>query len=208
MEIHAPHQPITSFKEAVVHLGIVTIGILIALGLETLVEWKHHNDLAREAGENIVSELRDNKRELDGFLKGVPSTVKDQRTILRVIDDVLAKRKMNVHELRLSFHKAELRNASWSTAQAAGALSFMPYWEIKKYAGVYEAQNEFMRLGDRTIDAGIAAMNGFEAGGDPVTIPPDELRTERDKILSSLSALTAQSQVGEQLSRRYAEALR
>ena len=34
MEIHAPHQPILSVKEALVHLTIVTVGILIALSLE------------------------------------------------------------------------------------------------------------------------------------------------------------------------------
>ena len=37
--------------------------------------------------------------------------------------------------------------------------------------------------------------------------PPDELRTEREKVLTALSSLTAQSQVGEQLSKRYAEVL-
>ena len=34
MEIHAPHRPTLTFKEALVHLCIVTTGILIALSLE------------------------------------------------------------------------------------------------------------------------------------------------------------------------------
>ena len=38
MEIHAPDKPILTVTEAVVHLLIVTIGILIALSLEGALE--------------------------------------------------------------------------------------------------------------------------------------------------------------------------
>ena len=34
MEIHAPHKPILTVTEALVHLAIVTVGVLIALSLE------------------------------------------------------------------------------------------------------------------------------------------------------------------------------
>ena len=86
MEIHAPHQPITSWRDVVVHLAIVTVGILIALGLETLVELKQHRDMGIEARENITHELQDNKRELDDFLKVVPQTMKDQRNVVYALD--------------------------------------------------------------------------------------------------------------------------
>jgi hypothetical protein len=41
MEIHARDKPILTLKEATVHLAIVTVGILIALSLEGLVEWRY-----------------------------------------------------------------------------------------------------------------------------------------------------------------------
>lgn len=53
MEIHAPEKPILTVKEAIAHLAIVTVGILIALSLEGLVEWRHHRALVREARDNI-----------------------------------------------------------------------------------------------------------------------------------------------------------
>lgn len=37
MEVHPPHKPIHSVKEFMVHLLAITIGLLIALGLEASV---------------------------------------------------------------------------------------------------------------------------------------------------------------------------
>lgn len=53
MEVHPPHSPIHSVKEFMVHLLAITIGLLIALGLEASVEWLHHRSLVREARENM-----------------------------------------------------------------------------------------------------------------------------------------------------------
>ena len=55
MEIHAPRHPILTLKEALVHLCIVTIGILIALSFEGALEWVHHRQLVREARQLGVS---------------------------------------------------------------------------------------------------------------------------------------------------------
>ncbi len=50
MDVHAPHKPIHSIKEFLVHLLAITIGLLIALGLESSVEWVHHRHLAQMQG--------------------------------------------------------------------------------------------------------------------------------------------------------------
>src|SRR3569832_2140529 len=68
MEIHAPDKPILTLKETIVHLAIVTVGILIALSLEGLVEWQHHRSLIREARANIAAEIQDNRKELQKTL--------------------------------------------------------------------------------------------------------------------------------------------
>jgi hypothetical protein len=46
MEIHAPHKPVLTVREAIVHLAIVTVGILIALSLDGVREWREHRALA------------------------------------------------------------------------------------------------------------------------------------------------------------------
>src|SRR5215813_2480722 len=57
MEIHAPEKPVLTVKEAAVHLLIVTVGILIALSLEAIVEYVHHRTIVREAREIMREEI-------------------------------------------------------------------------------------------------------------------------------------------------------
>jgi plasmid stability protein len=82
MEIHAPEKPILTVREAIVHLGIVTAGILIALSLESVVEYVHHRSIVREAREIMKNEIEANQKDLnltmdrialqkDGLVKGI-----------------------------------------------------------------------------------------------------------------------------------------
>ena len=49
MDLHPPGGPVRSLKDFLVHLGIVTLGILIALGLGQLVETRQRSKIAAEA---------------------------------------------------------------------------------------------------------------------------------------------------------------
>jgi hypothetical protein len=42
MDVHAPHSSIHSVKDFLFHLLAITVGLLIALGLEALVNTNHH----------------------------------------------------------------------------------------------------------------------------------------------------------------------
>lgn len=92
MEIHAPEGPVTSLKEFLVHIGIVTIGILIALSLEGLLEWHHHRELVEEARANIASEIRDNRKDLDYWFEegGHLDAITGSDQFIPVIRSVLA----------------------------------------------------------------------------------------------------------------------
>ena len=54
LDVHAPHEPIHSWKGFVIHIATITIGLLIAIGLEQLVEYFHHQHQAAA----IVGKLR------------------------------------------------------------------------------------------------------------------------------------------------------
>ena len=185
-------------------LGIVTIGILIALSLEGLVEWNHHRHLVREARENTRVEIEDNQKELIGHLKQVERVRSENQTILQWIADLRKSHKSSIHSLAVTFSRAELTNTSWSTAQVMGALSLMTYSEVKKDAALYQLQDEFARLQTRAEDAAIASMAIFTSyKTDPSEATPGELTDEQTRIQNSLTALLAQEQIGKQLNQRY-----
>jgi hypothetical protein len=77
MEIHAPEGPIHSVRHFLIHLLTITVGILIALSLEGLNEWRHHRNLVHEAQSNLANELHDNleqQRAIANVLAAIAST--------------------------------------------------------------------------------------------------------------------------------------
>ena len=75
MEIHGPEGPTNSFKDFAIHIVIVTIGILIALGLEGVRETIYEHRTVRDARENFQAEFQGNRSNLDKELKN------DKRTL-------------------------------------------------------------------------------------------------------------------------------
>jgi len=196
MDIHAPNGPISSWREVFTHLGIVTVGILIALSLEGCVEWKHHRDLAKEAHENLTAEIRDNRTELENSIRQLPGTEKQVRAIIDHIDAVdTEKKKSDSIELRYSFDDAHLANASWTTAQTTGALSFMKYDDVKKFSAVYDLQREYVDL-QRDLISRIIDSNDFGKG-------KNGLDTAREHVSAVDRSMQGLEQVGKALDDEY-----
>ncbi len=60
LDIHPPHSRIQGFKDFSLHLLTITIGLLIALSLESCVEWQHRRHLVREAEDGLNGEVKEN----------------------------------------------------------------------------------------------------------------------------------------------------
>jgi hypothetical protein len=140
MEIHAPEHPVHTWRDFLRHIVIVTVGILIALSLEGLLEWRHHRAIVREARENI-------RREIAGNLENVRKLLADQERAEREIADLLAfidaspgsRPKPEGFFMPLKLISA----ASWNSAQVTGAVTYMSFDEVQGYAAVYDLQQHF-----------------------------------------------------------------
>lgn len=208
MEIHAPERHVQSARDIILHLAIVTVGILIALGLEQAVEWYHHRELVAEARETILSEIRSNQKELKTKMAMWPRFQANDIEILDFIGDLLDHGKSDRHNLRLAMSQAQIRGTSWLTAQTVGALAFMPYADVEKYASVYRRQEDFLAAQNRTQDAGVGAFSVFSAGLDRLKkLSHSELEAERARMLTVISALTVQIQFADALNKAYDDLL-
>ncbi len=63
MEIHPPHAAARSLKDFFLQLLTITVGVLIALSIEGIVEWRHHRMLVRDAKAMIALEISDNRKD-------------------------------------------------------------------------------------------------------------------------------------------------
>ena len=153
MEIHHPDAPIHSIKEFLVHLSLVTIGILIALALEGAVAALHHRHLVAEAEENMQTEIADNRSQLEAALARAPLAEDELKAAIRTItmERTRTNKTDSDHPFAFGFAVVRLRSTAWETAKAIGAVSYMSYSEAKRFTDVYLLQEELLKLQDQTL---------------------------------------------------------
>lgn len=194
MDIHPPEHPILTKRDFFVHLFTITCGLLIALSLEALVEWGHHRALVREARENIRRELEDNKK----------ATVEDVKNVdgdhQRFLANLKAERSLRAdpkghYSINSTLQWSGPSDAAWTTARDTGALAFMPYAEVQRYADVYKQQElvnaEAVRLFRQQVEA--IAPTLTEESGPPAKGP------EFDRLLHDTATIVIDLQVLNQL---------
>src|SRR5215471_16307799 len=210
MEVHAPDKPILTVKEAVAHLAIVTVGILIALSLEGIVEYAHHRTVVREAREIMREEIEENSKELDQTL----THVKAQGAFLATGIDYAQAVAHGQNQAKpvaalskmLDYRTANLHAAAHATAELMGAFSFMDYKEVSRYAAVYDAQDNFIRVQASAFVPGLSAFS-YGIRRDLGKASPAELQAVADKLREALGALVLTGQTGKALHDQYVKVL-
>jgi len=209
MDVDVPERRIESIKDFLLHMGTVTVGILIALGLEGMREWVHERNLVHEARANMMSELRDNQRELAETMRTVPRTRSQIKDVLGLVDK-LARLKpgdSTIVHFSVGFSDASLLGVNRSTAETTGALGHMSYGELRRYAVVYESQQQYLRAQQRFYDQLMVSMAAMQSGRSDVPTKA-ELDGTRQAVLLLLALLNATDQAGKQLAHTYQENLR
>ncbi len=152
VEIHAPHEPVHSLKDAAIHILIVTIGILIALGLEGIRETIHDHGLVREARDSFREELTENKKKIAAEIENVEKT----RTVIEAILSDLPELRKHPDQLqtRLTAIRPSmyiLQNTSWDAALSAGALAHMGTSEVALYGQAAQSSRLYSTMEDRLL---------------------------------------------------------
>jgi hypothetical protein len=208
MEIDVPEKPIHSIRDFLVHIFTITVGILIALGLEQAVEAYHHRELASEARANIISELTDNKHNLDAVRRGIPKLMKEPEGVLHLVNEALAHKLRQTPPMGLHFDLATTTSTSWTTAQAVGALSYMDYQEVKRYSEAYQLQQRFEEVQTAAFNATEAAVS--TVGENQLGLemwPSQDLQNAKQQLERCATADRFYEQFAKELSTEYAEVL-
>ncbi len=162
-DIHLPHKSIHGIGEFFLHLFTITVGLLIAVQIESCVEWRHHVHLAEEARFSLRTEIEQNLKGLNEAQLGL----KEWRKVID--DDLVAMQRIQDHpndpkaqhtSLTVNFGGISLSDTAWKTAQSTGALAYMPYEEAERYATIYQAQAALLAMEDKPLDDA-AAIQGL-----------------------------------------------
>ncbi len=140
MEVHPPHEPVHSWRDAVIHIGIMTIGLFIALSLEGLIEYVHHKHLVREARENIRQELEENHHNAQQDILYLGQSGDKIKAGLATLRSIQEHRDAKGQSIAFGVEFSDLSDAAWRTARDSGALGYMPLGEVQSYASLYSLQ--------------------------------------------------------------------
>ncbi|WP_158821311.1 hypothetical protein [Granulicella sp. S156] len=139
MDVHAPHEPIHTWKDFLLHLATITIGLLIALGLEGLVEAAHHRHLLHQAETNLRAEMTDNRQKLADDEKLLDRNEQRIESDLGLLSAVKAHQPTSV-QLISGWGWDGMGSAAWNTARDTGAIALMPYEYAQGYFVIYGQQ--------------------------------------------------------------------
>jgi hypothetical protein len=206
VDIHPPHGGISSWKDFGLQLVTITAGILIALSLEGVRESFHNRALVREARENIRREIADNLKELEGEMRGMPVQQEHLDRALKFANEMIANGQTALHELQINVSNANLRTASWQTADRTGALAHMDYGEVQKYAGTYSGQ-ELYAATQRRAFGEVASALAIMSAGDPTHASRPDMEQFRRQVLELRGELYILGQLGAGLKDSYRRAL-
>lgn len=151
LDVHPPHSAIGNLSEFFLHLFTITIGLLIAVGIEGAVEHHQHRKLAAEARETMTEEIRKNAGTINDALGEIAREQQKMELNLAAVRKVqLNPNDPSAESLHLdiSYNTTGLEDTGWKTAQATGALAFMPYAESTKFSGIYGAEETFLKAQD------------------------------------------------------------
>jgi hypothetical protein len=142
IDVHPPHASAHSWRDILIHLFTITLGLIIALSLEGLVEWQHHRHLVHDAEASLHDEIQSNASGMADTVATLHQNQADLKHAVDMLNILIATKKLPNGGMTIGYRIVTFDNVSWKTAQTTGALSYMPYSLAKEYANIYGTQEE------------------------------------------------------------------
>ena len=139
MDVHAPHEPVHTWRDFALHLVVVTIGLVIALSLEAFVEHLHQRHLLHTAETNLRIELQNNRTYLAGDEHQLDRTEAELQQDIATL--IARKSNPSVAEpLNFGWVWNGTQDSDWTTARDSGALALMPFDTQQAWSVIYGQQ--------------------------------------------------------------------
>ncbi len=141
MEVHPPEHGIHTWRDFLVHMGTICLGLLIAIGLEQSVEALHHHRELAVLRESMRTDAETNLRGAIALNRLQVTEMHWLNTRIEQVQTALAQHTPLAApppkpKPTASDDDNYPADPSWLAAKASGVLSFMPEDEIKNYTEI------------------------------------------------------------------------
>jgi len=209
LDVHPPHETPHGWRDFFIHLFTITIGLLIALSLEGIVEWQHHRHLVHDAEASLHKEIQNNANIIQTTLDELDKEQANLKHDIAVLQMLVKTHKAPANEsLYVDFRIHTFEGVSWKTAQSTGALSYMPYNRAQEYADIYATQDELATSEQQTSRDAILSLGPLNnATGDQFNPTPAQTDALMDRMETLQGQLILVDNFMQSLSRQYKEFL-
>jgi hypothetical protein len=147
LDVHPAHHAASSSKEFFIHIATIVLGLLIAVGLEQMVEYFHHRHELADVREELRGEREANK---DSFARETinwrweTAELKNNLMVLAYLQMHPAAPDEKLPGSLVWFHASSGHSeAAWDAAKNSGVTSLMPREEIEQYEDTYDQLRKF-----------------------------------------------------------------
>lgn len=140
LDVHPPHAPVHGVRDFLLHLFTITVGLLIALSLEAMVEAMHHRHLVHQARENIREEVKQNQETLAKDKRGLEGNKRLMAEQIALLNAYAKNPKQPAPGIQLPWFWNSPYSAAFDTARDTQTLALMPYDEVQSYSALYGQQ--------------------------------------------------------------------
>lgn len=207
IDVHEPEHRINGVRDFFLHLFTITVGLLIALGLENAAEAWHHHRQRDEAEQTIQQELVYNKKHLIETNFVLKREMDNLNAAMVYLQARSAGKPASPGSISLGYTIPHLQNASWRTANATGVVQYMPYEYVQRLAEAYDEQELLVKLQMDTLQNYIRLNSYITSGKDPSSLSSEEVRSATVDVRSTMVQLEAMSDVRRGLIEDYGKAL-
>jgi len=208
LDVHPPHEPIHSWRDFFIHLATITIGLLIALSLEGLVEWGHHRHLVHEAHDSIREEFKTNHDHVAYNLSSIREDEERIRAAIKLLVSLRSGKKIENGSLQYTVSWSSFTDSAWRTAQSSGALGLIDFKSARDLSDVYAQQELVDATATRIYRNQPLALAPLFISGDPNRMSPVEIQTCLERSADLLLDLQGLQQLLTQLDVQYLEELK
>jgi hypothetical protein len=194
MEVHVPEEPVMTWRQFFIHMGIVVLGLLIAVAFEQSAEWLHHRHQRHEVQEGIQRDLEITVANAEGAQRYYEAmVVRDARAIRDTQAAFLHHAPMP--ELTPVAGVADWdqpNDPSYQAAKASGRLALLSEDEIRVFSEV-DGPIQSLTAAFNVLDEAGSGLNEFTARfGMPGAAGNTWKDASPDDVRRYMAALAAQ----------------
>lgn len=170
VDIHKP-KPVHNLREFLSEIGVIVIGVLIALAGEQGVEWWHWRHQIAETRETLDHEIARDLGAIQYRIDAAPCIDRRLSELQRLFAAQGRGQTLSVKGPISQPNFPQIGDTAWQSAQAAGVLAHMSVDQRLKYSRLYAAM-AWVR--DRTSAEGVA-WSTLVGADDIASMTPQDL---------------------------------